>query len=132
MTSPCVTWDSSRALLRCLGWRPRCTCAEDEGMADQRRFVIVGGGLAGAKGAEALRERGFQGSIVLFGSEEHLPYERPPLSKGYLKTGEGLDEAYVHDAQWYAAHDVEVRTGTTVVAVDRDAREVVTAGGERT
>jgi len=101
-------------------------------MADQRRFVIVGGGLAGAKGAEALRERGFQGSIVVFGTEEHLPYERPPLSKGYLKTGEGLDEAYVHTRQWYAAHDVEVRTGTTVTAIDRDAREVVTADGERT
>ena len=101
-------------------------------MADQRRFVIVGGGLAGAKGAEALRERGFQGSIVVFGTEEHLPYERPPLSKGYLKTGEGLDEAYVHTRQWYAEHDVEVRTGTTVTAIDRDAGEVVTADGERT
>lgn len=101
-------------------------------MVDQRRFVIVGGGLAGAKGAEALRERGFQGSIVLLGSEEHLPYERPPLSKGYLKTGEGLDEAFVHAHEWYAAHDVEVRTGTTVTAVDRAAQEVVTAEGERT
>jgi 3-phenylpropionate/trans-cinnamate dioxygenase ferredoxin reductase subunit len=101
-------------------------------MADQRRFVIVGGGLAGAKGAEALRERGFEGAIVLLGSEQHLPYERPPLSKGYLKTGEGLDEAFVHDAQWYAAHEVEVRTGTTVTSVDRAAREVVTADGNRT
>lgn len=101
-------------------------------MVDQRRFVIVGGGLAGAKGAEALRERGFQGSIVLLGSEEHLPYERPPLSKGYLKTGEGLDEAFVHAHEWYAAHDVEVRTGTTVTTVDRAAHEVVTADGERT
>jgi 3-phenylpropionate/trans-cinnamate dioxygenase ferredoxin reductase subunit len=106
--------------------------ADNEGMTDSRRFVIVGGGLAGAKGAEALRERGFQGSIVLFGSEEHLPYERPPLSKGYLKTGEGLDEAFVHDRDWYAEHDVEVRTGSTVTAVDRDAREVVTGDGERT
>ena len=101
-------------------------------MADQRRFVIVGGGLAGAKGAEALRDRGFQGSIVLFASEDHLPYERPPLSKDYLKTGEGLDEAFVHDAHWYAAHDVEVRTGTAVSAIDRDAHEVVTADGART
>ncbi|SDP14342.1 3-phenylpropionate/trans-cinnamate dioxygenase ferredoxin reductase subunit [Pedococcus dokdonensis] len=101
-------------------------------MADQRRFVIVGGGLAGAKGAEALRERGFTGGIVLLGSEQHLPYERPPLSKDYLKTGEGLDDAFVHDAQWYAAHDVEVRTGSTVTAIDRAAREVVTADGGRT
>ena len=57
-------------------------------MTDERTFVVVGGGLAGAKTAEALRERGFEGRVVLFGAEQHLPYERPPLSKGYLKTGE--------------------------------------------
>ena len=100
-------------------------------MTDDRTFVIVGGGLAGAKGAEALRERGFEGSILLLGAETHLPYERPPLSKGYLKSGEGLEDAFVHPAQWYAAHGVEVRTGTRVVAIDRDAREVETDTGER-
>src|SRR5687768_16668427 len=100
-------------------------------MTDDRTFVIVGGGLAGAKGAEALRERGFEGSILLLGAETHLPYERPPLSKGYLKSGEGFEDAFVHPAQWYAAHGVEVRTGTRVVAIDRDAREVETDTGER-
>ena len=100
-------------------------------MTDARRFVIVGGGLAGAKGAEALREAGFEGSVVLLGAEEHLPYERPPLSKGYLKTGEGLEDAFVHTRQWYAAHDVTVRTGTRVVAIDRAAHQVETDAGER-
>ena len=100
-------------------------------MADERTFVVVGGGLAGAKAVQALRDRGFAGRLVLLAGEEHLPYERPPLSKDYLKTGEGLEDAYVHDAQWYAAHDVDVRTGTVVSAIDRDARVVVTAAGER-
>jgi 3-phenylpropionate/trans-cinnamate dioxygenase ferredoxin reductase subunit len=48
-------------------------------------FVIVGGGLAGAKAAEALRDKGFDGDVVLFATENHLPYERPPLSKEYLQ-----------------------------------------------
>ncbi len=100
-------------------------------MADERTFVVVGGGLAGAKAVEALRDGGFEGRLVLLAGEEHLPYERPPLSKDYLKTGDGLDDAYVHDAQWYAAHDVDVRTGTVVTAIDRDDRVVVTAAGER-
>ena len=100
-------------------------------MAEKRTFVVVGGGLAGAKAVEALRDQGFEGRLVLLAGEEHLPYERPPLSKDYLKTGEGLGDAYVHDAQWYAAHDVDVRTGTVVTAIDRDERVVVTASGER-
>ena len=80
-------------------------------MADKRRFVIVGGGLAGAKGAEALREQGFDGEIELYAAEPHLPYERPPLSKAYLKTGENLAEAFVHERSWYAAHGVQLHLG---------------------
>jgi 3-phenylpropionate/trans-cinnamate dioxygenase ferredoxin reductase subunit len=100
-------------------------------MSDERTFVVVGGGLAGAKAVEAMRDRGFEGAVVLLGAEQHLPYERPPLSKDYLKTGEKLEDAFVHDQAWYAAHDVDVRTGTEVTAVDRDAHEVVTSAGER-
>ena len=65
---------------------------------------------------------------MLFGGEPHLPYERPPLSKDYLKTGERLEDAFVHDQEWYAEHDIEVRTGTMVTGIDRDAHEVVTDG----
>ena len=67
-------------------------------MTDDRTFVVIGGGLAGAKAAEALRERGFEGRIVLFGAEPHLPYERPPLSKDYLKPGDKLEDVLVHPA----------------------------------
>jgi 3-phenylpropionate/trans-cinnamate dioxygenase ferredoxin reductase subunit len=101
-------------------------------MSDERAIVVVGGGLAGAKTVEALRERGFEGRIVLLAAEQHLPYERPPLSKDYLKSGEGLDDAFVHDEQWYADHDVEVRTGTRATAIDRAAKQVELEGGERT
>jgi 3-phenylpropionate/trans-cinnamate dioxygenase ferredoxin reductase subunit len=100
-------------------------------MSDERTFVVVGGGLAGAKSVEALRERGFEGRLVLIGAEPHLPYERPPLSKEYLKTGENLADAFVHDQDWYAAHDADVRIGARVTAVDRDATEVVIESGER-
>ena len=100
-------------------------------MTQDQTFVVVGGGLAAAKAAEAMRERGFAGRIVLLAGEPHLPYERPPLSKDYLKTGEKLDEAFVHDQAWYAAHAIEVHTATTVASIDRRAHAVVTAAGER-
>jgi hypothetical protein len=92
-------------------------------MADKRRFVIVGGGLAGAKGAEALREQGFDGEIELYAAEPHLPYERPPLSKAYLKTGENLAEAFVHERSWYTEHGVQLHLGTRVSRVDAAAPE---------
>ena len=101
-------------------------------MADERTVVVVGGGLAGAKSVEALRDLGFQGRIVLYAGERHLPYERPPLSKDYLKTGEKLEDAFVHDDQWYADHDVELQLGTRVAALDRAAHEVVLEDGRRT
>jgi 3-phenylpropionate/trans-cinnamate dioxygenase ferredoxin reductase component len=100
-------------------------------MTDDRTFVVVGGGLAGAKAVEAMRQRGFAGRIVLFAGEQHLPYERPPLSKGYLKTGEGLQDAYVHPKEWYSAHDVDLRIGTVVAAVHRAEHAVVTDEGDR-
>jgi 3-phenylpropionate/trans-cinnamate dioxygenase ferredoxin reductase subunit len=108
------------------------TRTDASGMADNRTFVVVGGGLAGAKALEALREKGFDGRLVLFAAEDHLPYERPPLSKEYLKTGEKLDEAFVHDREWYDANRVDLRLGAPVVAIDPAAHEVVTGDGERT
>jgi NADPH-dependent 2,4-dienoyl-CoA reductase/sulfur reductase-like enzyme len=92
-------------------------------------FVIVGGGLAGAKAAETLRAEGFDGEIVLFGAEPELPYERPPLSKGYLLGKAPRDSATVHPAQWYADNNVDLRTGVTVAAIDPAAHEVTFGGG---
>jgi NADPH-dependent 2,4-dienoyl-CoA reductase/sulfur reductase-like enzyme len=92
-------------------------------------FVIVGGGLAGAKAAETLRDEGFDGAIVLFGAEAERPYERPPLSKGYLNGDAERESVFVHPEQWYAEHDVDLRTGVTVDAVD-PAGHTVAFGGQ--
>jgi 3-phenylpropionate/trans-cinnamate dioxygenase ferredoxin reductase component len=94
-------------------------------------YVIVGAGLAGAKAAQTLREEGFAGPVVLLGDEEERPYERPPLSKGYLLGKDPRESAYVHPADWYAAHDVDLRLGSRVVALRPADHEVETASGER-
>ncbi|MEU5898284.1 MULTISPECIES: FAD-dependent oxidoreductase [Streptomyces] len=91
--------------------------------ADQT-FVIVGGGLAGAKAAETLRSEGFTGRVILIGDERDHPYERPPLSKGYLLGKEERDSVFVHEPGWYAQADVELHLGQTVVAIDREAKSV--------
>lgn len=100
-------------------------------MAANTAFVIVGASLAGAKAAQTLREEGFDGPIALLGEEDERPYERPPLSKGYLLGKDERDTAYVHPPQWYAEHDVDLRLGTTVTAIDPAAHEVTLADGSR-
>src|SRR5580658_2115275 len=91
-------------------------------------FVIAGASLAGAKAAETLRAEGFDGEIVLVGSELELPYERPPLSKGYLLGNDSRDSAYVHPAEWYPENNVDLRSGVTVTAIDRDKSAVTVSG----
>jgi NADPH-dependent 2,4-dienoyl-CoA reductase/sulfur reductase-like enzyme len=93
-------------------------------------FVIVGGALAGAKAAETLRAEGFTGDIVLFGQEPELPYERPPLSKGYLLGKAERDSVFVHPANWYSEHAVDLRTGVTVAAIDPAAHTVLIRGDD--
>jgi 3-phenylpropionate/trans-cinnamate dioxygenase ferredoxin reductase subunit len=87
-------------------------------------FAIVGGGLAGAKAAETLRKEGFDGEIVLFAEESELPYERPPLSKEYLLGKAERESAFVHPAKWYDEHNVDLRTGVTVEAIDAGMHRV--------
>ncbi|MCX4535261.1 FAD-dependent oxidoreductase [Streptomyces sp. NBC_00841] len=94
-----------------------------------RTFVIVGGGLAGAKAAETLRAEGFSGRVILVGDERDHPYERPPLSKGYLAGKEARESVFVHETAWYAGADVELHLGTPVTALDRDARSVELGDG---
>ncbi|MEJ2863207.1 NAD(P)/FAD-dependent oxidoreductase [Actinomycetospora flava] len=100
-------------------------------MADEGTHVIVGAGLAGAKAAETLREDGFTGRVVLVGDEQERPYDRPPLSKEYLQGNADRDSVYLHPADWYAEHGVELRSGVRATALDRDAHEVVLADGDR-
>ncbi|HOA87686.1 MAG: FAD-dependent oxidoreductase [Microbacteriaceae bacterium] len=91
-------------------------------------FVIVGGGLAAASAAETLRTEGFEGEMTVVTRERHAPYQRPPLSKGYLAGKEGLDEVIVHPAQWYAEQGIDLRTATTAARLD-PAAHTVTLGG---
>ncbi|MFI8075404.1 NAD(P)/FAD-dependent oxidoreductase [Streptomyces sp. NPDC086033] len=91
--------------------------------ADQT-FVIVGGGLAGAKAAETLRTEGFTGRVILICDERDHPYERPPLSKGYLLGKEERDSVFVHEPAWYAQNDIELHLGETVDAINRAAKTV--------
>lgn len=107
------------------------TPQHDAGPTTGRTTVIVGGGLAGATVARTLREEGYDGRVVLVGAERHLPYERPPLSKGLLLGTAERDSVLVEPAAWYEEHHVDLRTGTRVTAIDRAAHEVVLDDGER-
>lgn len=94
-----------------------------------RVFVIVGASLAGAKAAQGLREGGFDGRVVLIGEEPSLPYARPELSKGYLVGDKAMSDMLVHPAGFYAEHDIEVRTESTVTGIDRATSQVQISGG---
>jgi 3-phenylpropionate/trans-cinnamate dioxygenase ferredoxin reductase component len=99
-------------------------------MAKDDAFVIVGASLAGANAAQALRDEGFDGSIVLIGDEREQPYERPPLSKDYLMGKSGKEKLYALPADWYAQNNVELRLGESAIGVDRGAKQVTLASGE--
>jgi 3-phenylpropionate/trans-cinnamate dioxygenase ferredoxin reductase component len=100
-------------------------------MATRDTAVIVGAGMAGAKAAETLREEGYDGRVVLVGEEREAPYERPPLSKDYLRGESERDAARVHPEGFYEEHDIEVLTGERVDALDVGSREVALDGGTR-
>jgi 3-phenylpropionate/trans-cinnamate dioxygenase ferredoxin reductase component len=95
-----------------------------------RPIVIVGGGMAGGNAAATLRDEGFSGPVVLISREPGVPFGRPPLSKTYLRSEENLDGWYVRPAGWYADHDVELRNGPVVAAVDPAAHTVTLDSGE--
>ena len=92
-------------------------------------IVVIGAGQAGASAVTELREQGYAGPVTLIGAEPHLPYERPPLSKGYLLGQDPLEKAFIHPQDWYAAHDVTLLLGEPVVGIDRAQSSVHTAHG---
>jgi 3-phenylpropionate/trans-cinnamate dioxygenase ferredoxin reductase subunit len=100
-------------------------------MSRNHTFTIVGAGLAGARAAETLRQTGFDGRVLLLGAEGERPYERPPLSKDYVRGDFPREKVYVHTADFYAEHGIELRTSTPVQAIDTAARELVLHSGER-
>jgi 3-phenylpropionate/trans-cinnamate dioxygenase ferredoxin reductase component len=97
----------------------------------QQTFVIVGGGLAGAKAAETLRSEGFDGRVALLGGEVERPYERPPLSKEYLRREAGREKVYVHEDGFYEENAIDLRLRTSVAAIDAATQEAVLESGER-
>ncbi|MEO8330404.1 MAG: FAD-dependent oxidoreductase, partial [Candidatus Nanopelagicales bacterium] len=100
-------------------------------MSAPSTFVIIGAGMAGALTAQALREEGFDGRLVLVGDEVDRPYERPPLSKGYLMGTADRDAMFVHSEGWYAEHDVDLRQGIQATALDTGRHEVTLGPDER-
>jgi 3-phenylpropionate/trans-cinnamate dioxygenase ferredoxin reductase subunit len=100
-------------------------------MTTDQTHVIVGASLAGAKAAETLREEGFEGRVVLIGAEDERPYERPPLSKDYLRGEAGREKVYVHEEGFYAERDIELHLGRTTVSIETASRELQLDGGER-
>lgn len=97
-------------------------------MADETT-VMVGAGLTSARAVEALREAGNEDRVVLIGSESHPPYERPPLSKDYLR-GERDEPTWALDRNWYDEHNVELKTGRTVTMVHPADHQVLVDGGD--
>jgi 3-phenylpropionate/trans-cinnamate dioxygenase ferredoxin reductase component len=100
-------------------------------MTSDPTFVIVGASLTGAKAAETLREEGFDGRIVLVGAEAERPYERPPLSKDYLRGEAEREKVYVHPQGYYAEHDIELRLGRAAVSLNTAGSELALDDGER-
>jgi 3-phenylpropionate/trans-cinnamate dioxygenase ferredoxin reductase subunit len=94
-------------------------------------FVVVGAGLAAAKAVEQLRESGFEGPVVVYGDEQHLPYERPPLSKSYLMGQTPFEKATVHGQDWYDGHGDDLRLGVSVNRIDLAAKVVHTTSGSQ-
>jgi 3-phenylpropionate/trans-cinnamate dioxygenase ferredoxin reductase component len=95
----------------------------------KQTFVIAGASLAGAKAAQELREHGFDGRVVLIGTEPERPYERPPLTKDYLRGESDREKAYVHAAGFYDGHDIELMIGTTVTSIDPGGSRLTLDGG---
>lgn len=93
-------------------------------------FLLIGGGLASANCAAELRKRGAEGSILLVGREPEPPYERPPLSKEYLRGEAERADAYVNPPEWYEENDVELLSGTNVMSLDPAARTAKLQGGD--
>ena len=99
-------------------------------MARQVDFLLIGGGMASAHCAAELRKRGADGSVLLVGREPEPPYERPPISKEYLRGEAERADAYVNPPSWYEENGVELLTGKNVMSLDTGARTVKIQGGE--
>src|SRR5581483_9242191 len=98
--------------------------------APEGAMVIIGAGQAGGRAADTLRREGWRGPIVLLGSEEHAPYERPPLSKGVLGGDKSIAGCALFPPTHFADHEIDFRPGISVEAIRRGRHEVVLTGGD--
>ncbi len=98
-------------------------------MSADRTVVIVGAGHAGGRAAQAMRQYGFEGRILLIGEEPHVPYERPPLSKELIVTDAGLEKVQLHEAAWYAENRIDLIAGNGAASIDAAGRRVELADG---
>src|SRR2546427_9326230 len=94
-------------------------------------IAIVGASLTGASAAATLREEGSDGGVVLLGAEPQLPYDRPPLSKAYLRGATPFEKTLLRPAEFYREKEIELRLSTTVTRVDAEKKWLELAGGER-
>ena len=95
------------------------------------KYVIIGGGLAGGKGVGGIRQVDETGSVALITQEPHEPYERPPLSKRYLRGEVGLDGVHLEDAAYYDEKDIDLLTGVRAIEVDREEQVVTLENAEQ-
>jgi 3-phenylpropionate/trans-cinnamate dioxygenase ferredoxin reductase subunit len=99
-------------------------------MAQDYKYVIVGGGLAGASAVQGIREVDAEGSILMLSAETHLPYDRPPLSKKLWLGQQQVEDIFLHDRAFYEAHAVSLMLDAPAARLSPDARELTTAGGK--
>ncbi|KFA90399.1 NAD(P)/FAD-dependent oxidoreductase [Archangium violaceum] len=97
----------------------------------EERIVIVGAGQAGGELAAGLRKHGYKGRVLLLGDEAHPPYQRPPLSKGFLQGKVALSDLYLKPLATYERFEIELKTGTRVEAIHRSSREISLGDGSR-
>lgn len=93
-------------------------------------YVIIGGGLAGASAVEGIRELDHDGRILLLGSEKHLPYNRPPLSKKLWTGAKKIEEIFVYDEVFYKENGVDLVTGMTAISLDAGAKTIIDSSGD--
>ena len=98
-------------------------------LSDAKKIVIIGGGQAGAQACASLRQWGYEGSITLIGDELSLPYQRPPLSKAFLKGEMSEERLFFKPQPWYEDNNVTVHLGMSAKSIDRAAQEVVLEDG---
>jgi len=94
-------------------------------------YIIVGAGLAGASAVEGIRERDKSGSLLLIGSEKHLPYDRPPLSKKLWFGKKKVEDIFLHDRKFYEQNGVDLALGVTVTSIDAKQKTVTTSQGKK-